>query len=326
MPSNWLYIDTNFPTFTGEENTEEKVTTIQNYMFMLVEQLRYSLRNLDLSNMNKTAVERYETTLTEPIYARIENEEGNVAQLALTAAALGLRLNDVEGNVTSLTATAEGLSLQISDAEDDIIQLGITADGLATSVGNVEGKVSSLSQTVDSITLSVSNGTDSSVIKLMRDGVAVSSKTIQFTGMVSFADLKGNGTTVINGSNISTGTISAINISGCTIEGSTFRSTLSYSGVVGGEIEFYYLNTNYLAGGIRLDDQGAGTSTENTYRMFLYTNNVLGVAFALKLKAAGGISIESDKTIFIEAATQLILTADTVNINGALSINGVPYQ
>lgn len=28
MPSNWLYIDTNFPTFTGEEDTEEKVTTI----------------------------------------------------------------------------------------------------------------------------------------------------------------------------------------------------------------------------------------------------------------------------------------------------------
>ena len=64
MPSNWLYIDTNFPTFTGEEDTEEKVTTIQNYMFMLVEQLRYSLHNLDLSNMNKTAVDRYETSLS----------------------------------------------------------------------------------------------------------------------------------------------------------------------------------------------------------------------------------------------------------------------
>ena len=121
MPSNWLYIDTNFPTFTGEEDTEEKVTTIQNYMFMLVEQLRYSLHNLDLSNMNKTAVDRYETSLTEPIYARIEDGEENVAELALTAAGLALRLNDAEGNITSLTATAEGSSMQISDAEDDII-------------------------------------------------------------------------------------------------------------------------------------------------------------------------------------------------------------
>lgn len=79
MPSNWLYIDTNFPTFTGEESSEEKITTIQNYMFMLVEQLRYSLHNLDLSNMNKTAVERYETSITEPIYARIEDGEENIA-------------------------------------------------------------------------------------------------------------------------------------------------------------------------------------------------------------------------------------------------------
>ena len=125
MPSNWLYIDTNFPTFTGEESSEEKITTIQNYMFMLVEQLRYSLHNLDLSNMNKTAVERYETSITEPIYARIEDSEENIADLALTAEGLGLRLSNAEGNITSLTATAEGLSIQISDAEDDILQLGI---------------------------------------------------------------------------------------------------------------------------------------------------------------------------------------------------------
>ena len=29
MPSNWLYIDTNFPAFTGEESREEKVTSHQ---------------------------------------------------------------------------------------------------------------------------------------------------------------------------------------------------------------------------------------------------------------------------------------------------------
>ena len=40
MPSNWLYIDTNFPTFTGEASPNVKITTIQNYMYMLVEQLR----------------------------------------------------------------------------------------------------------------------------------------------------------------------------------------------------------------------------------------------------------------------------------------------
>ena len=229
MPSNWLYIDTNFPTFTGEESSEEKITTIQNYMFMLVEQLRYSLHNLDLSNMNKTAVERYETSITEPIYARIEDSEENIADLALTAEGLGLRLSNAEGNITSLTATAEGLSIQISDAEDDILQLGITADGLATQISNAQGQISSLQQTVDGFALSASNGSNSSYLYLTSNGIILSSARITFSGMVTFLDLSTSGATTINGGNITTGIIRAItlqgnDIIGGTITGATLRS------------------------------------------------------------------------------------------------------
>ena len=106
MPSNWLYIDTNFPTFTGEESANEKINTIQNYMYMLVEQLRYSLHNLDLRNMNQTAVKQYESYLTEPIYAKIEDTDGNVADLQVTAKGLAGRITDAEGNINGLQITA----------------------------------------------------------------------------------------------------------------------------------------------------------------------------------------------------------------------------
>ena len=86
MPSNWLYIDSNFPTFTGEENLKEQVTTIQNYMYMLVEQLRYTLHNLDLSNMNEAAVDDWENAITEPIYIHLEDSDERITQLAITAA------------------------------------------------------------------------------------------------------------------------------------------------------------------------------------------------------------------------------------------------
>lgn len=208
MPSNWLYIDTNFPTFTDEEDTEEKVTTIQNYMFMLVEQLRYTLHNLDLSNMNRVAVEQYGTSLTEPIYARIEDGEANVAELALTAAGLALRMNDAEGNITSLAATAEGLSIQISDAEDDILQLGLTAQSLSVRLGDAEGNISSVTQYAESITLAVTNGETSSLISLKAGSTVIASQTISMYGMVTFAGLSG-GTTTIDGACIKTGTISA---------------------------------------------------------------------------------------------------------------------
>lgn len=113
MPSNWLYIDTNFPAFTGEESMEEKVTSIQDYMYLLVEQLRYTLHNLDLGNMNKTAKERWESAITEPIYAKIEDDEERILQLAIDAGALALRISDSEGNITQLQATAEGLQTRV---------------------------------------------------------------------------------------------------------------------------------------------------------------------------------------------------------------------
>lgn len=61
-----------------------------------------------------------------------------------------------------------------------------------------------------SLKLSVSNGEKSSTISLTKDGVSLSSQTIQFTGQVVFKrDLSTAGSTSINGANITTGKISA---------------------------------------------------------------------------------------------------------------------
>lgn len=61
-----------------------------------------------------------------------------------------------------------------------------------------------------SLKLSVSNGEKSSTISLTKDGVSLSSQTIQFTGQVVFkSDLSTAGSTSIDGSNITTGKISA---------------------------------------------------------------------------------------------------------------------
>ena len=45
---------------------------------------------------------------------------------------------------------------------------------------------------------------------------------------------------------------------------------------------------------MRLDDEGGNDGGgDNAYRLFLYTNSVLGAAFALKLESAGSMSLES---------------------------------
>lgn len=46
MPSNILTTDTSFPQLTEEQSTDEKFGVITNYLYMLLEQLRYSMANL----------------------------------------------------------------------------------------------------------------------------------------------------------------------------------------------------------------------------------------------------------------------------------------
>ena len=166
MPSNWLYIDTNFPTFTGEETANEKIETVQNYLFLLVEQLRYTLRNLDLANMNQTAVSRFENLLTEPIYAKIADDEGHILELATEAGKLSVRVSDSEGNISALQQTAEGLTTAVKNQSGDISTLKQTAESISTAVakntqdiaGNTES-ISTLEQTAESITTTVAKNT-----------------------------------------------------------------------------------------------------------------------------------------------------------------------
>jgi len=179
---------------------------------------------------------------------------------------------------------------------------------------------------VSGLRITASNGTTSSTLTLTSNGVQLSSTNVQITGMVTFTDLSTSGRTTINGGNITTGVISAIDISSVTIDGSsisgsTFETVLTAYGV-GGEIKCYYLSNvsdTYLAGGLRLDDQGG--SGDSTYRMFLYTRNALGVAFALKLESAGSMSLSSGNSLWMYAPSTVQITGSTIKMYGTVYVN-----
>ena len=50
-------IDAGLPRFSGGESTEEKVSAIQNYLFMLLEELRYLLRHLGKDNFTQAGAQ-----------------------------------------------------------------------------------------------------------------------------------------------------------------------------------------------------------------------------------------------------------------------------
>ena len=296
MPSNLLTADSSFPNLS-EGSTAEKFEQISSYMFMLLEQLRYTMSNLGQDNFNKTELDDIADIIRDPVYAQLKNTNGQVASLALTAEGLSSRLGDAEGNITLL------------------------------------------SQTVNGLALSVTNGSTSSTIALVSNGVVIDSQIIRLSGMVTFSDLSTVGKTTICGDNITTGKISAITMESC-----TFKSLLQTNGEVGGEYEMYYgsIASNNLAGGVRLDVEGLGTEQEAQYRMFIYTNTVGGKAFALKFVSAGGVSIEGNTALYFKGNTTATVTSGTktliasskdvyvegvnVYLKGKIYINGKQYS
>lgn len=86
----------------------------------------------------------------------------------------------------------------------------VAVDNITGRVDDLEGDYTEISQKVDSISLSVTTTDGVASIVLSVDGETAGSGSINLTGYVTFTDLSTpNQTTVINGGNITTGTISA---------------------------------------------------------------------------------------------------------------------
>ena len=232
MPNSLQTLDTSFPKIDSQQTTEENFVQVTNYLYMLLENLKYTLGNLGEENFNDTAMEDMVKMIREPIWARIEDAEGNINNLNITAKSLSSQISDINGNVSSLTQTSQTLISRIGTAEGNISTLTQTASSLTSKISDAEGNISSLSQTVNGMTLSVSNSGTSSTIKLMRNGVAVSSQSITLSGYVTFTDLSSPGSTTISGSNITTGTISSSRIR-------LFSSMAVYTGSSGSTIGGY---------------------------------------------------------------------------------------
>ncbi len=135
MASNFMYIDTNFPTFTGKESAREMSETILNYMRMLTEQLRYTLKNLDAGNFNTGGLETIKSETTAGVEERVAAAENS--------------LNDLNSSVNSLTARVRNLGNNLENLQEEMetateaLEI-LTAAVLADEDGNVsiggEGK------------------------------------------------------------------------------------------------------------------------------------------------------------------------------------------
>lgn len=191
--------------------SEEIVTKDGDGIIVLSDETRTDVSRLEDGNSDAILTnDNYEIGL----WGRVEGEEFTV-ETDFTAgrktAQLSVTVDGLVSEMTEITEEQENLSSRIEQ----------TAGAITTEVNRAtaaEGTLSSrIEQTATSISFTVTNPIASGNSALLamsytrEDGTTISlaSQNITFTGMVRFVDLSGNnrGTTVINGNNISTGSI-----------------------------------------------------------------------------------------------------------------------
>lgn len=198
MPGNILSADTQFPNFAGQESPAEQIRTIRNYLYMLLEQLRYTLNNLDAGNFNTEGLKEIQDAISQPILKQLSDTDGNLAELQVTAAGLASRVSSNEGDISQLEQTAQGLSSRVGNAEGNISSLQQTANGLSSRVSSAEGNISTLQQTANGLSSRVSNA-EGSISSLSQTASGLETRVANAEGAVSTVSQKVNGVTVTTG-------------------------------------------------------------------------------------------------------------------------------
>lgn len=178
------------------------------------------------------------------------------------------------GTVISCTGSPRR-DVQSTAANRDVIallgrtnELVRTSELMSSRITDAEGKVSTIEQTANSISAVVG-----------QQGIRITELSTELSGTVKFTNLT-DGVTQISGSNIKTGTINAIDITGCTITSAGYVS--STTGL------------------------WTATATLSSSVLKFLSVNPYGETTIATISGAGGMSLSCTGSIFIDGGGSLI--------------------
>lgn len=239
MPTDILMTDVRFPSEASlkGKKTDEKIGVITNYLYMLKEQLAYNMYHIGSSQLLPSVTD----DITAPIFKHLEDQDGNITELQVTANGLSASVSDINENIAKLQLTADAFATMVSDGEGNQSTLTQLAEAFVLRVSNAEGDASEALQTVEGLTLKSTVSGNTATLGLYNGNVLYGNAAqIVFSGFVTFTDLSSSGNTTINGNNITTGTISGdrlnvtkLNATSGTIALWSVSENTIYSGNVG---------------------------------------------------------------------------------------------
>ena len=169
MPSTWLVIDSEMPTFSKNVPMKEQVSQLQNYMVILIEQLRFQLSNLNASNWNNTAMKQFQQDTADTVTEEIENAVMTMEEIARALEDLTGRLGDAEAKLV--------------EAQTDIAWLEKAEEDLQELLELVQAENEELRQRISQLETAVESAEDAVTVG---DGV----RTVHLVGEVYINGVK----------------------------------------------------------------------------------------------------------------------------------------
>ena len=208
MPTTFQLVETTFPNGEGKD-TQEQINGVYDYLFVLLEQLRYTLFNLDGSNINQNALSEFIKNISEPIYAKIDDTDKNVNEISITAKGLDARLSDAEGDITQLDTTAKGLQVSVSNLDGAITNIKTDVNGIRATVStkiDATQAQSIFDQSTEGFTLAATSGENGTIFNLNYNGVQVASTgsidlyvdAVNIYGTLTATKLRGGSISVVD--------------------------------------------------------------------------------------------------------------------------------
>ena len=135
MPGNFVNIDNELPTFTGQESEKAMIEAMVSYITQLVDQLKYTLRNLDTTNFNAKALSDWEAESTEDVVNQVTTLTALVNQMGNQVSGLSTRMGTAEGKIATLQGAVQvdtetgNLTIGGADVEVDVNGTAVNVNG-----------------------------------------------------------------------------------------------------------------------------------------------------------------------------------------------------
>lgn len=176
MPSNWWAIDTNFPSFTGEETPKQQIQALHDYLYQFRQSLQYSLQNLSAANFNETALKNMTDAQKNEVAQLLTNVTGELTRISASMGSLANRVGTVEKEIAALkeqdtdleaieewTAAAEGQLKELADKDTEIEEKVSDLQETVSGEGGLQETVQQQGQELQKISGAVQAAEDGSV-------------------------------------------------------------------------------------------------------------------------------------------------------------------